>query len=138
MALRWTSALSVGVLELDLQHQELFDRLDRLHGAMLAHDRAESVRMLRFLREYTQFHLAAEERLMEAMGYPARAEHEAEHTTFAKAVADLSRKLDEEGVSAAFVHAVDRQVTRWLTEHFYSTDLALGFYVRGRRGAEAR
>jgi hemerythrin len=138
MALQWTSALSVGIPELDTQHAALFERVDRLHGAMLARDRAEAARLLHFLRDYVQLHFTAEEQLMARTRYPGREAHQEEHAAFARVVESLSRNLYERGVTAELVHTLDREVTRWLSGHIYSTDLAFGRYVRARRGEEAR
>ncbi|BDG04225.1 bacteriohemerythrin [Anaeromyxobacter oryzae] len=136
MALRWTSELSVGVPEIDVQHEELFERVDALESAILRRDRAAAVRVLRFLLEYVRLHFAAEEALMAAFAYPARAAHEAEHAGFARTIEDLARVLDAEGATAALVHRMEREVSSWLRDHVFSTDLALGWYVRERRGAE--
>ena len=62
MAIRWTSALAIGVANLDAQHEELFRRVDRLHDAMLARDRTEAGELIRFLQRYVADHLEAEER----------------------------------------------------------------------------
>ena len=51
MLLQWTTALSVGVDEIDAQHQELFRRVDRLLDAMARNDRSEAARLLEFLLE---------------------------------------------------------------------------------------
>jgi hemerythrin len=136
MALRWTSELSVGIPEIDAQHEELFDRVDALETAILARDRATAVRVLRFLREYVHQHLAAEEALMAALEYPARAAHEAEHAGFTRTIEELDRVLEEQGATAALVHRMQREVSGWLRDHVFSTDLALGWYVRSRRVAE--
>jgi hemerythrin len=136
MALRWSSELSVGVPEIDVQHEELFERVDSLESAILARDRGGAVKVLNFLLDYVRLHFAAEEALMAALAYPGRAAHEAEHAAFARTVEALGSYLDTEGATAALVHRMEREVTQWLRDHVFSTDLALGWYVRERRGAE--
>lgn len=139
MALRWTSALSIGVEELDAQHRELFARVEELEDAMLRRDRATAVHVLRFLGEYVQVHFTAEEGLMCAVEYPRRAEHQAEHAGFAATIAALQRVLEQDGATAALVFRTEREVSTWLRDHVYSSDAALGAFVRARhRSTEAR
>ncbi len=134
MALRWTSTLSIGVTELDAQHEELFRRFDRLLDAMLAHDRSEASHLIAFLQHYVRDHFAAEERLMREVAYPDAALHAAEHVAFAAEIDALAHLLALEGASARLVLRLEREVTGWLHDHVYSTDHALARFVLARRG----
>lgn len=132
MALRWTSALAIGAADLDARHEELFRRVERLHDAMLAHDRTEVARLLEFLIVYVREHFEAEEALMRRIAYPLLEQHAAEHAAFAAEVTALYESLAKEGLTARLVLAVDRRVTGWITDHVYTSDLALGRYSAGR------
>ncbi len=136
MALHWSSALAVGVPEIDSQHEEMFARVDRLHDAMLARDRTEVMRMLRFLLEYVHHHLGAEERLMESVDYPALGRHRLAHQAFTDEVESLARKVETEGVTALVVHRVEREVTSWLHDHVCGADLEFVSHMRTRRAEE--
>lgn len=138
MAIQWSSALALGVPEIDAQHAELFRRVDLLHDAMLARDRAEAVRLLEYLHQYVRAHFALEEELMREVGYPALAAHAGEHGKFARTVAALERELSERGATAALVLVLEREVSGWLQQHVYSTDGELGWWLRERRGEEVR
>jgi hemerythrin len=133
MAIRFTSALAIGVAELDARHEELFRRVDRLHDAMLARDRSEAAALIRFLEVHVEEHLAAEERLMRETGYPDEANHLVEHASFAAEVEDLVRSLDDEGVTPRLVLRVARLVTAWIRDHVCATDLALARHLAARR-----
>lgn len=136
MALHWTSVLSIGVPELDADHQEMFRRMDRLHDAILAGDRSEVSRMIAFLREHAVRHLAAEETMMLAIGYPEREHHLREHEAFLATVRELTRRHDANGPTAVLVHDVERAVTSWIEGHLATHDVALGAFAREhqRRG----
>jgi hemerythrin len=138
MALRWTSALSIGVAELDAQHEELFRRVDRLLDAMLARDRSEASCLLAFLQQHVTDHFAAEERLMREVAYPDAALHAAEHTKFAAEIAALAAIFALEGATARLVLRLERDVTRWLQDHVYSTDHALARFVVALQADHAR
>ena len=140
MALRWTTALAIGVPELDAQHEELFRRVERLHDAMIAHDRTEAARLLEFLLVYVRERFAAEEALMAEVQFPGRAAHEAEHSAFASEVAGLYERLAREGPTARLVLTVDQRVTWWLKDHIYTSDLALSRHAAAhprRRGGSS-
>ncbi|WP_242334531.1 bacteriohemerythrin [Anaeromyxobacter sp. SG66] len=132
MALRWTSALSLGVAELDAQHEELFRRFDRLLDAMLRRDRSEATSLIGFLQHYTRDHFAAEERLMREVAYPDAALHAAEHLAFGAEIDALSNLFAVEGASARLVLRLEREVTGWLQDHVYSTDHALARFLLAR------
>lgn len=137
MALRWSSALAVGVPEIDLQHEELFARVDRLHDAILARDRTEAVRMLRFLSEYVHNHLGAEEALMASVHYPGLAPHQQAHRAFTREVESLGRQVEDEGVTALVVHRVEREVSAWLHDHVCGADLEFVSHLRAHRAEES-
>jgi hemerythrin len=137
MALRWTSALSIGVAELDAQHQELFRRVDRLLDAMLARDRSEATGLLAFLQRHVTVHLVAEEQLMREVAYPDAALHSAEHRAFAAEIDALASLSALEGPTARLVLRLEREVTSWLQNHVYSTDRSLARFVLALRAERA-
>ena len=136
MALQWTTALSIGVPEIDAQHRELFARIDRLLDAMLQRDRQEAVRLLGFLREYAVVHFAGEERLMEQTGYADMPRHVAEHRRFALALRQIDADYRALGASADLVLRVEQVAVGWLRDHVYFTDVALGRHVLAGHSAD--
>ena len=137
MGLRWTSALSVGDPEIDLQHQELFRRVDRLIDGMLRNDRSEAVRLMGFLREHAVVHFAVEERLMVETAFPDAARHIQLHRAFHTALKELDTDLRALGPTTPLVLRLEGLATTWLRDHLYSADLALGRWIRGRQGKAA-
>ena len=134
MALQWSSALSLGVPDLDAHHRELFDRVDRLLDSMLHGDRAEAGTLAAYLREHVVLHLAAEERLMQDLGYPEAANHTAEHHVFACSMLAIDAAIEERGPTAELVLRLEREVVAWLRDHVYVADAALGRFVTATMG----
>jgi hemerythrin len=134
MALHWTSALSVGVAELDAQHRELFERVDRLLDAMLHGDRSEAARLLAFLGEFVVVHFAAEERLMEGTAYPGLQRHLDEHRRFGARLHELEAGFREAGPTASLVLGLEHLAVAWLRDHVYSTDVAMGRWLMAQQG----
>jgi hemerythrin len=137
VALQWTSTLSVGDEAIDAQHRELFVRLDRLHDAMLRRERAEALRLLAFLRDYSVVHFEAEERLMAEAAYPEAGRHAQEHEAFRASLRGLQEHFEAEGLTAGLVLDLERRVVGWLREHVYHSDVGLGRWIRRARGGAA-
>ena len=132
-ALQWTSALAVGVPQLDEQHQELFRRAERAILALRAGDRAEVLPLLVYLDEYVAHHFEAEERLMRELGYPGREAHAAAHQAFRADFAAVLRDYRRSGPTALVALTVHNWLSDWLRKHVGGVDVELGRFVAARR-----
>jgi hemerythrin len=137
LALQWSSALTLGVPDLDAQHRELFERVDRLLDSMLHGDRTEAVQLASFLRDHVVLHFAAEEHLMLELGFPDAQRHLTEHRAFAASMLELDGAFKERGATAELVVRLEREVMAWLRDHVYVADVALGRFVTKALGAPA-
>lgn len=135
MPLQWTQALSVGIPEIDAQHQELFRQVDRLLEATLADDHGQVGAMLTFLGEYVATHFSTEERFMRDVGYPGLDRHREEHERFAADLRELHRDFAEAGTLPGLVGRLNRQVGDWLRGHVCVTDMAMGRFASRARMA---
>ena len=73
------------------------------------------------------------EKLQEEVSYPGMEVHKAKHAEFKKAVAELHEMLvEEEGPTAAFVAAVQKNVVDWLFDHIKKQDQALAAYIQAK------
>ena len=132
LALQWSSALSLGVEDLDVQHRELFERVDHLLDAMLRKDRTEAARLSAYLCDHVGLHFAAEEQLMRDLGFPEVERHAAEHRAFATSMCQLNGAFSEQGPTAELVLRLEREVVAWLRDHVYVSDVELGRFIRAR------
>jgi len=134
MRITWDRALETGDAEIDAQHRELFDRIDKLLAASRERRSREEVgQMLTFLGDYVVQHFSAEERMMAAAGYPELPAHQAEHQRFVQEFAILYAEYKSEGPSTLFIIRVGNRVTGWLREHIYRTDRSLVQWLRQHR-----
>ena len=115
--LTWTPALSVGVAEIDAQHQELFRRANAFIDAIETPER--TAELLAYLRDHARVHFSAEERWMAEEGYPDLEPHRREHAGFLDQLGELdaARQLPEP-------IEVARWLVRWLHEHVVVADTA--------------
>ncbi len=133
MAIQWTTALAVGVSDIDQQHQELFRRVNQLIEACNQGQGKQAVsEVLSFLESYVSTHFRAEEALMRKYKYPDLESHQAVHQRFVESLQPLKAKLDEEGPGLALVLQTNRLVVNWLTDHIQKMDKAVGAYIKSQ------
>lgn len=130
MAITWTPKLTVGVVEIDEQHQELFRRVNGLLEAMAAaRAREELVGVAAFLAEYVTQHFGLEARLMEAHRDPAAPEHLAQHAWFVAQFQSLGAELERTGATSTLAVKLNKLLCDWLRDHVGTTDRKLGEFL---------
>jgi hemerythrin len=127
----WSKDLTVGVAEIDEQHQRWIERLNDVAAAMDAQRGPVEVgRALDFLTDYTQLHFSTEESLMAAAGYPELKAHVGQHGELTAALEELVRDLAEEGATQKLAETVNTYLGKWLLEHIRGRDLKFGEFLR--------
>ena len=135
--IEWTPDLTVGVDELDEDHRRLIGYLNEFveaaserRGFFVVDD------VFSKLIDYTVFHFAREERVMEACGYPRLEEHRREHDRLRKRLIDCR---DRYALSATkdLSNEIRAFLLSWLREHIMKMDVDYRSYVEGRKSALA-
>jgi len=140
MQLQWTPYLSVGVVVIDHQHQELFARFNHLIDAMLTGEGTQELNAtLKFLQKYVVTHFEAEERLMEKYAFRGVATHKAEHNQFVEDVRSFEGELRANGPKAAIAVTMLNRLAEWLVNHVGGSDKDIGSFLKvamvGRKAA---
>lgn len=131
--MQWDQSLSIGVPQIDQQHQEWIDRLNAVTLATQAgQGQSRVVEALDFLVDYTEYHFESEERLMADERYPELDEHRQKHRELTRTLANLEQDFDEDGVTPALVQAIDTLVGNWLVQHIQEVDRRFGVFLRNR------
>ena len=130
MRAEFDDSLVTGNEMIDSQHRELIDKINKLlDSCETSKDKVVAVKTLDYLADYTEFHFGEEEKLQEAISYPAIMEHKKEHDKLRQVVKDLYNMLEEEeGPSDAFVEQVNRNVIEWLYRHIKGFDRSVAEY----------
>lgn len=127
----WKNSYSVGVQELDHQHQAIMRGLNELHEEMLGGKVNEAVApQVRNLVSIAGAHFAAEEKLMESTQFPGLADHRAKHEELARKIHEfVSRhEMGDRAAYSQFLYFVraymtqhmlkeDHEYAPWLAEH---------------------
>ena len=136
----WNEKYTVRNQELDEQHQRLFAIVNDLHAAIFARvgdakrGKDEIERTLKRLTDYTQTHFAAEERLMQACGYPHYLAHKSEHEKLLKKVGELGREFHQAESNIA-PEVLGFLVKDWLSAHILGMDKGYAPLLSTQRSA---
>jgi hemerythrin len=125
----WNSSLSVGVNEIDKDHQQLINLLNELIQIIddeKGNDEVEVV--LDELLGYTSWHFRHEERLMQTYGFNGFLDHKNKHADLIEQASGLQEKLKNEGESIT-IEVIDF-LKDWLTKHILGTDMKLGQHLQ--------
>lgn len=118
----WKPQYSVGHPEIDEQHKRLVGLINQLHEAMKAGGRPEDLmRIMNELVNYTRYHFAHEEKLMQQAGYSDLAAHQRVHRSMVEQVEKLRQ---EAGANrAGFSIKLMGFLKNWLTDHILGSDM---------------
>ena len=129
---QWSEKFSVGVRELDEQHQQLIKLLNLLISTQgTANTRSETISdTLLAMPRYAQAHFKNEERLMEAYGFPGLEEQKIQHRDFRKKTV---------GFATATTLGMDqipedllKYLSDWLVHHILEDDMAYRAFFKDK------
>ncbi len=127
----WTADLSVGISEIDDQHQKLIGIINQLHDAMRSGKGNEALeQVFASLVDYASIHFNTEERLMQEHDYPEFFAHRREHDALVQRVVDLRDKLKSGQVMISMETMTF--LKEWLANHIKGTDKKYSPFLRQR------
>jgi hemerythrin len=130
--LSWKEQYSVGVEEIDSDHKQLVDLINRVVTAASTNLGDEFVgENIYELVAYAKYHLNREERLMDEYEFPGRKGHKRQHQSFIDAVARFEDEYEHD-LKVKNLQMFDF-LREWLLRHISYTDKELGAYIQGRR-----
>jgi hemerythrin len=123
------TSYSIGIPEIDAQHQQLFECIDRLEAAGDDRQRELAVYyVMDELREYVKIHFSVEEVVMRLFDYPELDKHAAEHQWFASRLESFEQtelRHDVHLEAAKFLR-------EWLVNHIQRSDQRYADFVLGQ------
>lgn len=134
MNMKWTEQLSIGIAEIDQQHQELFNRINNLLQAMHEGKGKEEIqKVMAFLDDYVVSHFGTEEKYMGEYHYPEMKQHQEQHQTFTSNFNDIKKELETAGPSSNLVIQTQRKLSEWWLGHIATVDKELGAFLAQKK-----
>lgn len=127
----WNDALKIGLPDIDRQHKQLIDQLNRLVDAMNRNSGPEEIKeIVWFLDSYVSQHFSFEENCMHRFQCPVAAQNAGAHAHFVKVLADVKAELMNKGPSLALSIKVNEQLLDWFVNHIQKIDMQLKRYAK--------
>lgn len=122
--IEWQEYFELGILDVDQEHRELIELINRIHRRLKAGDAGNPVSaILGDIHAQIAAHFALEERIMRQRNYRHYADHKEDHEVLLDDIRDImDRYEDDRSYDPA---AFGAELTRWFTEHFSSHDALL-------------
>lgn len=119
--IQWNNNLSVGIAEIDGQHQKLIKLINDLNEAMKVGKGKEITgKIINELTNYTMSHFAAEEKYFAQFAYPDSDAHKSEHTQFVQKVAAFKQDFEQSRVGVTI--PIMNFLSDWLKNHIMGSD----------------
>lgn len=121
--INWDASFSVGVYELDSQHERIVRLINALVDGSDTTVRSESVSdALDRLTKYAAEHFRCEERMLEECGYPALEQQRAEHRRFRREITTLCLRVTAHDDAAPY--ELLAFLVHWWERHILVDDMA--------------
>jgi len=129
--IQWSENLSVGVGEIDRQHQRLIAMIGELDKAMREGKGKDLMgKIVNGLIGYTGTHFATEEKYFDQFAYPEADGHKAEHRNFIQKVSEFKGGF-ESGKLGLSIQVMDF-LSDWLKGHISGTDKKYAPFFNGK------
>ena len=122
--IEWRDEFSVGVPDVDHEHQELITLINELYDAMKSGE--SNFTVMDFLGEiyaHVSAHFALEEKIMRERKYDHYAGHKADHENLLDELRDIMDAYEENDYFSDDEFA--KAVEKWFTDHFSTRDARL-------------
>lgn len=127
----WDESYSVGVEEIDKQHQKMLEIINRLYGLLAKFDVAgELSGVINEIMEYADYHFSTEEKYFKDFNYEETEEHIRLHNEYRKKVNDFFSDYKKGSLALSFdvldyledwwlghIHNIDKRYTQCFHEH---------------------
>jgi hemerythrin len=126
-AIKWDASYSVGIAEIDQQHQMLIAMINELSDSVSqTKGREVQEKVLDGLTAYAKEHFATEERYFDKYAYPWSVTHKAEHAAFTQKVIQFVQEY--KAGKAGLNNQILSFLCDWLKNHIISKDKTYSYF----------
>jgi hemerythrin len=132
----WSPVYSIGIDDIDHQHQGFFAASHRLYEDILDRKGRTAVEeAMKFMRHYAEHHFHTEEAFMREHEYPGLKEHLLLHAGFFRSLDELENDLMMFGPSQALADRALDITQDWLIDHIADEDMLYSLHFKAKRTA---
>ncbi|MCF8241038.1 MAG: bacteriohemerythrin [Melioribacteraceae bacterium] len=125
--IEWTENESVRIKEIDVQHKNIADIINRLYFTIGTNRTNEAISLMKELMEELEVHFETEERLMKEKKYVNFFSHKMEHDRLLKKVYDFYDQMTGSKVMLNLEFA--KSLKNWFFNHIELNDKKCGEYL---------
>jgi hemerythrin len=124
----WRDTYSVGVEEIDRQHQDFVKLIRRLQILQERNNQKHLViRLIREIGKYAEFHFVSEENIMYFIRYPDLPRQESEH---GKLLAAFQKQISSYETGKSTLEGLIRFLIDWFANHSTEEDKKIGWHIQ--------
>ena len=133
--LRLLKSMETGIKEIDDQHRELVDRINKvIKMGEAGKSKEETEETLNFLAEYVLKHFSTEDDYMNKCSYPVCYLHQGQHSNFVEKFLELRDRYENSGYSIELSTELNTYMVSWVVNHVTTSDAAFGKYYLKKMG----
>jgi hemerythrin-like metal-binding protein len=122
--IEWKDEFSVGIPDVDHEHQQLIRLINELHGAMSGKNAAMTVTdFLGEIHAHVAAHFALEEKIMREKKYDQYEDHKRDHERLLDEISDIMDDYEENAFYSDEVFT--STLEHWFSDHFKTRDARL-------------
>ena len=126
--IQWNNSLSINIVEIDRQHQNLVAMINDLNDGMRQGKGKDVLgKIIKVLIEYTVTHFKTEEKYFDQFGYPEANSHKQEHSYFINKVDEFKDNFETGKIGLSI--PVMNFLSDWLQTHIKGTDKKYGPFL---------
>jgi hemerythrin-like metal-binding protein len=128
-ALIWSDSLRVGVDAIDSDHQQILSLVNTLSQNLISDE--ELTTAIEEMMDYTRYHFAREEAIMEVCGYPDLVAHRERHHNLVAQVNELAEAWHSSRTTDT-MHKLRKFLRDWWLGHIVEVDTTITLYTEGK------
>ena len=130
----WKDKYELGVVMIDEQHKELFQRVEAFMTTLRAScpwaDKVARVNeTLEFMKGYVVEHFRDEEAYQKKIGYPGYEAHRQKHADMIAYVLEVANEYERNGCSEQLIQQFAGKLLAWLINHVAAEDQRIAAYA---------
>lgn len=126
MATLWNSTLATGIKQIDEQHKQLLEQIEKLLSLAGAPSNVDKVmELINFLDNYVKYHFSTEEAFMKTNGYPETNPHLEQHKYFNTEFGKIKEILKDKGINLELKLKLNNLLSEWFIKHISQVDKKL-------------